>query len=35
MTGFSETEVVDLQKQAEQFIKMIDNFLLNVELGEA
>jgi uncharacterized protein (UPF0332 family) len=35
MTGFSETEVVDLQKQAEQFIKIIDNFLLRVEPGEA
>lgn len=34
LTGFSETEMVDLQKQAEQFIKMIDNFLLKVDLGE-
>jgi uncharacterized protein (UPF0332 family) len=34
LTAFSETEVVDLQKQAEQFIKIIDNFLLKADLGE-
>ncbi len=34
MTGFSGTEVVDLQKQAEQFIKIIDDFLLKVDVGE-